>query len=212
MRVFYAIVNKDEGSAYGVHFPDVPGCFSASDDTESLLANASDALICHMDGEEVPEARDIQAIRKEGKEDLENGAFILAVPYVIPAARTVRANISLDEGTLNAIDAAARNRNMTRSVFIAHSSRREIEGRIRQVNTKIISTNARRYTIEARQSVSGMCKVQVVVSTHNNSRSEHAVRESSSYAKCIDGIKGDYLKEESVLKEVETWLEELSAA
>jgi len=107
MRVFYAVVNKDEGSAYGVHFPDVPGCFSASDDSESLLANASDALICHLDG------------------------------YVVPAARTVRANISLDEGTLNAIDAAASNRNMTRSVFIAHSSRREIEGRNRQVNTKM---------------------------------------------------------------------------
>jgi hypothetical protein len=57
-----------------------------------------------------------------------------------------------------------------------------------------------------------MCKVQVVVSTHNNSRSEYAVRESSSYRKCIDGLKRDYLKEESVLKEVEIWLEELSAA
>lgn len=212
MRVFYAVVNKDEGSAYGVHFPDVPGCFSASDDTESLLANASDALICHLDGEEVPGARDIEEIREESKEDIKNGAFILAVPYVIPAARTVRANISLDEGTLNAIDVAARNLNMTRSVFIAHSSRREIEGRNRQVNTKIISTNARQYNIEARQSVTGMYKVQIVVSTHNNSRSDYAVKESNSYRKCIDGLKRDFLKEESVLKEVEIWLEEICAA
>jgi hypothetical protein len=32
MKYFYAVVHKDEGSAFGVHFPDLPGCFSAADD------------------------------------------------------------------------------------------------------------------------------------------------------------------------------------
>jgi predicted RNase H-like HicB family nuclease len=30
-RTYYAIVHKDENSAFGVYFRDVPGCFSAED-------------------------------------------------------------------------------------------------------------------------------------------------------------------------------------
>ena len=43
--------------------------------------------------------------------------------------RLVRANISLDKGTLNAIDAAARERGMTRSAFIAEAAMNEITAR-----------------------------------------------------------------------------------
>ena len=50
MKVFYAVVNKDKDSAFGMHFPDVPGCFSASDTEEDLVSNACDALICHLKG------------------------------------------------------------------------------------------------------------------------------------------------------------------
>ena len=43
MRHFIAIVHKDAGSAYGIQFPDVPGCFSAADDLDDLAAAASEA-------------------------------------------------------------------------------------------------------------------------------------------------------------------------
>jgi len=135
MQIFYGLVNKDPDSAYGVEFPDIPGCFSAADDEGALLANACDALICHLEGEEVPESSDIESIRVKHAAELKDGAFLLAVPYIVPAAKTVRANISLDAGMLNAIDEAAAQRNMTRSVFIAHSSRLEIEGQSLQLAT-----------------------------------------------------------------------------
>lgn len=137
MQIFYGLVHKEPDSAFGVEFPDVPGCYSASDDEGALLANACDALICHLEGEEVPEPSGIDFVRSKCASELEAGAFLLAVPYIETSAKTVRANISLDEGTLAAIDAAAKARNMTRSVFIAHSTRHMIEGRFRMPKTDL---------------------------------------------------------------------------
>ena len=44
MRYYHAVVHKDEGSAFGVHFPDLPGCFSAADEIEDVIPNATEAL------------------------------------------------------------------------------------------------------------------------------------------------------------------------
>ena len=129
MRMFYAVVNKEEGSAYGVHFPDVPGCFSASDTEEELLSNACDALLCHLKDEDVPVASDLDQVRELAAEDLAEGGFILAVPYIESDSTVQRVNLSLESGVLKAIDATAKARNMTRSAFVAHSTRNEIEGR-----------------------------------------------------------------------------------
>jgi len=93
VQIFYGLVSKDPESAYGVEFPDVPGCFSASDDMVSLLPEACDALICHLEGEEVPASCDIESIRERYADELATGAFLLAVPYIEPEAKTVRANI-----------------------------------------------------------------------------------------------------------------------
>ena len=51
------------------------------------------------------------------------------MPLIESTSRVVRANISLDKGTLDAIDAAASARGLTRSAFLAEAARREIEGR-----------------------------------------------------------------------------------
>ena len=39
-----ALVHKDDGTSYGVRFPDVPGCVSAGDTFEEAVANAAGAL------------------------------------------------------------------------------------------------------------------------------------------------------------------------
>ena len=130
MKVFYAVVNKDKDSAFGMHFPDVPGCFSASDTEEDLVSNACDALICHLKGEEtLPSASSIDSVRRMAADDLAEGAFLLAVPYIQSDSTVERVNLSLEAGVLKAIDATAKARNMTRSAFVAHSTRNEIEGR-----------------------------------------------------------------------------------
>ncbi|MFN5129094.1 MAG: type II toxin-antitoxin system HicB family antitoxin [Sphingomonadaceae bacterium] len=129
MIVYHAVVHKDEDSAWGVHFPDLPGCFSAADDLADVQANASAAVMLYLEGEKAPEPSAIEKIRDMAADDLAEGAFLLAVPYVYVSNRPQRINISIDRGVLDAIDAAAASRKLTRSAFLTEAARNEIEGR-----------------------------------------------------------------------------------
>ena len=129
MIVYHAVVHKDEDSAWGVHFPDLPGCFSAADDLADVQANASEAVMMYLEGEKAPEPSAIEKIRDMAADDLAEGAFLLAVPYVYVSNRPQRINISIDRGVLDAIDAAATARKLTRSAFLTEAARNEIEGR-----------------------------------------------------------------------------------
>ena len=130
MRHYIGVVHQDGDSAFGVHFPDVPGCFSAADELDDLLANASEALALHLEGEALPQARTLEVIRDDADvvRDLKEGAFLLAVPVIRLSGRTTKANITMDAGLLAAVDATARVRGLTRSAFLADLARREIAG------------------------------------------------------------------------------------
>jgi predicted RNase H-like HicB family nuclease len=129
MKIYHAIVHKDEDSAWGVQFPDLPGCFSAADELDDVLANASEAVGLYLEGEKPPQPSSLEAIRLAAADDLAEGAFLLAVPFLTSNSRPTRVNISLDRGTLDAIDSAAASRKLTRSAFLAEAARNEIEGR-----------------------------------------------------------------------------------
>ena len=129
MQYFYAVVDKDESSAFGVYFPDLPGCFSAADAIEDVLPNACEALELWFEDEEAVIPQRLDQIRAAAAEDIAAGAFIVAVPYIRRTGRQVRANISLDKGMLDAIDRAAAERSLTRSAFLADAARNEIEMR-----------------------------------------------------------------------------------
>jgi predicted RNase H-like HicB family nuclease len=128
MTHFIALVHKDKSSAFGVQFPDVPGCFSAADDMDDLVANAMEALSLWAEDQPLPKARSIDALKrdKEIARELAEGAFLLSVPFVENDARVVSANISLERGTLKAIDAEAKRRKLTRSSFLAQAAKNEI--------------------------------------------------------------------------------------
>lgn len=127
MKQFIALVHKDEGSAYGVIFPDLPGCFSAADDYSDLVKNAAEALALWFEDEALVEPRGIEAIRAEVAEDLAEGAFLVAVPYVKRTTAMKRVNISMDTGTLDAIDQAASDMGLSRSAFLALAAQNQIE-------------------------------------------------------------------------------------
>jgi predicted RNase H-like HicB family nuclease len=129
MIIYHAVVHKDEDSAWGVHFPDLPGCFSAAGDLADVQANASEAVALYLEGEKAPKPSTIEKIRDMAADDLDDGAFLLAVPYVYVSNRPQRINISIDRGVLDAIDAAATSRKLTRSAFLTEAARNEIEGR-----------------------------------------------------------------------------------
>jgi predicted RNase H-like HicB family nuclease len=131
MKRYFALLDGAPG-AYGVAFPDCPGCTAMGASENEAYANAIDAL-----GEwvhdasavgEPPAARTIEALRRDPdvKEALAEGAAFLAVPLVIESGRPVKANISLDQGLLDAIDAAAKRSGLTRSAFLSSAAREKI--------------------------------------------------------------------------------------
>ena len=130
MKTYIAVVDKEKDSAYGLWFPDVAGCFSAADDEADIIKNGIEALALHLEGRAAPEARGVDSLRRDADvaAALREGAYLLAIPLVTTAHKQVRANISMDRGTLAAIDYAAEERGMTRSGFIAEAAMNEISG------------------------------------------------------------------------------------
>ena len=128
MTWYIALIHKDPESAYGVSFPDLPGAFSAADDEEEIVPNAIEALTLWAEDEVLPAPSshtDILA-REDVRAELKEGAFLVRIPLVRDDTRTVRANITMEAGTLAAIDAAAKRRGLTRSAFLASAALKEI--------------------------------------------------------------------------------------
>lgn len=126
---YIALVHKDPESAFGISFPDLPSVFSAADDEEDIVANAIEALQLWAEDEPLPTPSPHAAIlaREDVRADLKDGAFLVRIPLVRDDTRTVRANITMEAGTLAAIDAAAKRRGLTRSAFLANAAMKEIE-------------------------------------------------------------------------------------
>jgi predicted RNase H-like HicB family nuclease len=127
-QVFLALVRQDEGSAYGVEFPDVPGCFSAADDLNEVVANAQEALALWFEDEERVEPRPLSKVAQDPSvmAAIMEGASLLAIPLIELTGRTVKANLTMDAGLLQAIDETAKVRGMTRSAFISDAARRAV--------------------------------------------------------------------------------------
>jgi predicted RNase H-like HicB family nuclease len=128
MKIFLALVHKDQDSAYGVSFPDIPGCFSAADNLTDVVANAAEALDLWFEDEAPIQPRDLHSVSAEVAADLRDGAMLIAVPFIQRTTRQKRVNISLDVGTLLAIDAAADEAKLTRSAFLALAAKNLIIG------------------------------------------------------------------------------------
>jgi len=70
MTGYVALIHKDQGTSYGVSFPDVPGCISAGDTIAEAIDNAAEALAGHLallraDGDPRPEPRSMGAIKAD---------------------------------------------------------------------------------------------------------------------------------------------------
>ncbi|MBG0800996.1 type II toxin-antitoxin system HicB family antitoxin [Methylocystis sp. H4A] len=88
MKPYIVIVHKDEHSAYGMSFPDAPGCFSAADEIEDIFAMASEALELwaegmREDGLPIPEPRDFEDLRNDSEwgPNLREAGLILALEH-----------------------------------------------------------------------------------------------------------------------------------
>jgi predicted RNase H-like HicB family nuclease len=84
---YIALVHKDDGTSYGVSFPDVPGCVSAGDTFEEAVANAAEALAGHLaimrsDGDPIPPPRSFEELKRDP--DFAEDASDAIVTMVIP--------------------------------------------------------------------------------------------------------------------------------
>ena len=128
MTYYIGLVHKDKDSAYGVQFPDLPGCFSASDDMDHVVSNATEALSLWAEDATPPAPSSLEEIISDSDiaADLAAGAFLISVPLTENDTRVVSANISMERGMLKAIDTAAKQRKLTRSAFLTQAARNEI--------------------------------------------------------------------------------------
>jgi predicted RNase H-like HicB family nuclease len=131
MKTYFAIVEKDRDSAFGIRFPDIPGCFSAADEQQDVMANAVEALQLWAEDMPLPDASSHETIvkRTDVKEALAMGGYLISVPLIDNDSAVVRANVTFERGVLRAIDAAARERGLTRSAFLSSAARKEIEAK-----------------------------------------------------------------------------------
>ena len=123
---YVAVIDKDPDSAWGIRFPEVPGCFSAADAFEEIVPNAIEALSLFFEDSEPVPSRGLEAVREQVAEDIARGAVLMMIPYVQDRKRVVRVNLSLEKGFLDTLDEAARMRGMTRSAFVQKAAEREI--------------------------------------------------------------------------------------
>lgn len=136
MSRFIALVDGKAG-AYGVSFPDAPGCAAMGKTVDEAIRNAINSLaewVEHSDSEDFSRttARSAEELRHdpEVREQLAEGAAFAVVPLVMESGRPVRANLSIDAGLLSAIDAAAEAAGLTRSAFLASAARDKIVGSV----------------------------------------------------------------------------------
>ena len=118
--VVYPAIVERAGDTFSVFFPDLPGLASAGRTVNEAVLNAEEALTGHLlvsaeYRDEIAPASDISAI--EHDPDVDEVARVL-VRAEAPG-KSVRLNITLDEGLVSAIDRVASNR----SGFLAEAAR-----------------------------------------------------------------------------------------
>ena len=128
-RKYIALIHKDPDSAYGVSFPDLPGCISAGDTVDEARANAVEALALHLEGlaedrDAIPEPSSLEAIMSD-RENREGVAILVDAPK--PASVSVRINVTMPDDLLEKIDAKAAMRGLSRSGFFQVAARRELD-------------------------------------------------------------------------------------
>ena len=130
MSNYIAIVHKDAKSDFSVSFPDFPGCITAGSNIDEAKDMAQEAVEFHIqgmieDGEKLPDPSKLEDIMNDP--DYHDVAALLVVSIPDSKPRTVRVNITVPEMTLKQIDAAAKQRGMSRSSFLVHAAQNAIQ-------------------------------------------------------------------------------------
>lgn len=120
-------VHKDENSAYGVIFPDFPGCFSAADELADLPRMAQEAVELHFEGEdmEIPPPSAIEALQQQA--DYQAGFWLLVdLDLDKIQAPAVHLDVRLPSPLVDRIDRYAALHHMSRDGFLSAAAERAL--------------------------------------------------------------------------------------
>lgn len=102
---FFAVLHKDPSSDFGVHFPDVSGCFSAGSTLKEATAMAREALEEHLawlseDGDPLP----VPSSKAQILQDVEREGFVKVVPVKVflPTPPTSGGKLTSSTGSFSA--------------------------------------------------------------------------------------------------------------
>jgi predicted RNase H-like HicB family nuclease len=133
MATIVALIHGKAG-AYGISFPDFPGCVSGGRTLDEALRRGRETLAAHVaalaaEGISIPERRDIDAIQADpmSAADFADATLVTAVELDLPG-KSVRVNVSFDEKLLARIDRAAEAEGESRSRFLAEAARKRLAG------------------------------------------------------------------------------------
>lgn len=133
MNKYVAVVHKDDDSSYGVHFPDLIGCFGAGETEDEALDSARISLRMYAEdaierGQALPRARSIRELRndKDVRASIEEGGFLILIPLLFSDKKR-RVNVTLEPSLIAAIDEAARISGTSRSDYLAHAAWRAVK-------------------------------------------------------------------------------------
>jgi len=142
MAVYIALLRKEKKSAFGVSFPDFPGCITAGRTLDEARKRAPEALKFHIkgmieDGESVPKPSSVDEI-------MADSANKRAVHFLVsvPDPKAKRINITIPGNVLEEIDAAAHKLGLSRSTFLVKAAQKAMTGKSPKVKKAVRSRPA----------------------------------------------------------------------
>jgi predicted RNase H-like HicB family nuclease len=125
----HAAILEGEGDLWSIRVPDLKGCHGGGSTPEEAMADTISAMrewatAVLADGCSIPPPRTVQEVMTDPEVEFDPaaGESIVMLPLLVEHGWQVRANLSLDAGVLEAIDAEASRRGLTRSAFLAKAA------------------------------------------------------------------------------------------
>jgi predicted RNase H-like HicB family nuclease len=129
----YIAIMEGDGNVWGLRIPDLPGCFGGGPDADAAMADTISAArdwAEHQAGKGIAlrKPRAMSAIIADPDVEFNPATeWCVTIPVFLDRGRAVKANVSLDAGMLEVIDAEAAKRGLTRSAFLVSAALDKIE-------------------------------------------------------------------------------------
>ena len=131
--MYYIAIMEGAGRVWSLRVPDLPGCHGAGATSDEAIADTISAArdwAAHQTGKGIAlrKPRSMQAVIADPDVEFDPATeWCITIPVILDRARPVKANLSLDAGLLEVIDAEAGKRGLTRSAFLVSAALDKIE-------------------------------------------------------------------------------------